>query len=184
MKTIYHNHHIVPRHMGGSDDASNLIYISIDQHAEEHRLLFEKYGKVEDYIAWRALSGQISMNDASKEAQLLGRSKGGKKGGKIAGTNAVKNKTGIHAKSAEWHRNKGKKCVENKIGIHKPGYDKSIGGKLGGISSRDKKLGIHKPGFNKAIQRGKIWITNNREEKFCYPDDIPYGWTRGRIPKK
>lgn len=28
---IYHKHHIVPRHMGGSDDSSNLIKLTIEE---------------------------------------------------------------------------------------------------------------------------------------------------------
>lgn len=66
--TIYHMHHIVPRHMGGTDDPSNLIKVTIDDHAEEHRKLYEKYGKWQDKLAWKALSGQITMGEASKEA--------------------------------------------------------------------------------------------------------------------
>jgi hypothetical protein len=43
--------------MGGSDEPSNLIELSIEEHAIAHMKLFEKYGKIEDKIAWKALSG-------------------------------------------------------------------------------------------------------------------------------
>ncbi len=33
-------HHIVPRSHGGSDDVSNLVYLTYDEHIESHRLLF------------------------------------------------------------------------------------------------------------------------------------------------
>lgn len=62
--TIYHNHHIIPRHMGGSDDINNLKKVTVGQHAEEHRLLWEKHNLKEDYIAWKALSGQITSAEA------------------------------------------------------------------------------------------------------------------------
>ena len=62
---IYHKHHIVPRHMGGSDDSSNLIKLTIEEHAEAHKQLFETHGLQEDYIAWKALSGQISFAEAT-----------------------------------------------------------------------------------------------------------------------
>ena len=36
------------------------------------------------------------------------------------------------------------------LGIHKPGFDKSIGGKLGGDKCRNDGLGFHAPGFDHA----------------------------------
>lgn len=62
--TIYHKHHIIPRHMGGTDDPSNLIELTVEEHAEAHRKLFEQYGRWQDKIAWKALSGQISKEEA------------------------------------------------------------------------------------------------------------------------
>jgi len=43
-----HKHHIIPRHMGGTNDLSNLIELSVADHAEAHRLLYENHGKYED----------------------------------------------------------------------------------------------------------------------------------------
>jgi len=53
-----HIHHIIPKHMGGSADPENLVELSIEQHAEAHKILWEKYGKIEDKIAWECLSGR------------------------------------------------------------------------------------------------------------------------------
>lgn len=71
MSNIYHKHHIIPRHMGGTDDPSNLIELTIQEHAEAHRKLFEEHGRWQDEIAWKTLSGQISNADAIKLAQTL-----------------------------------------------------------------------------------------------------------------
>ena len=56
-KIIYHRHHIIPRHMGGTDDLSNIIKLTIEEHVNAHKLLYEKYGKIEDRLAWQGLSG-------------------------------------------------------------------------------------------------------------------------------
>lgn len=62
---IYHKHHIIPKHIGGKDDPENLVELTIEEHAEAHKKLFEKYGKIEDKIAWLALSGQITSSEAT-----------------------------------------------------------------------------------------------------------------------
>jgi hypothetical protein len=50
-----HHHHIIPKHMGGSDSAENLIELSITQHAMFHYCNWRLWGKVEDELAWRGL---------------------------------------------------------------------------------------------------------------------------------
>lgn len=61
-----HKHHIIPKHEGGTDDSGNIIYLSIQDHAEAHRELYEKNGKIEDYLAWRGLSGMIGKEEIIK----------------------------------------------------------------------------------------------------------------------
>ena len=58
-----HKHHIVPRHMGGSDDPSNLIELTVEEHADAHRKLWEQYSNIKDYCAWKGLSGQIGKEE-------------------------------------------------------------------------------------------------------------------------
>jgi len=53
--------------MGGTNDRENLIELTIEEHAEEHRILYEKYGKIEDYWAWKGLSGQIGKEELLRE---------------------------------------------------------------------------------------------------------------------
>lgn len=59
-----HKHHIIPRHAGGTDDPSNIIELTIEEHAEAHRVLWEKHRRIEDKVAWNMLSGRnISEED-------------------------------------------------------------------------------------------------------------------------
>jgi len=58
MRTKKHKHHIIPRHAGGTDDPSNIVELTIEEHAEAHRILWEQHRRVEDKIAWDMLSGR------------------------------------------------------------------------------------------------------------------------------
>lgn len=53
-----HKHHIIPKHMGGTDDLSNLVELTVEEHAQAHKELYEKYGKKEDLCAYYMLSGK------------------------------------------------------------------------------------------------------------------------------
>lgn len=82
--TMYHFHHIIPRHMGGTDDPDNLIKLTIEEHAEAHKLLYEKYGRDEDRLAWLGLARMIEGQDKIKELT------------RMAGKKTVEMKVGIH----------------------------------------------------------------------------------------
>ena len=69
-----HKHHIIPKHMGGTDDASNLIELTVEEHALAHKELYEQHGKQEDFMAWQMLLGQVGKD----EALFMSRSIGGK----------------------------------------------------------------------------------------------------------
>ena len=64
-----HIHHILPKYLGGTDDPSNLVELTVEEHAEAHRLLFEQYSNWQDYCAWQALSGRIGQEEALRMAQ-------------------------------------------------------------------------------------------------------------------
>lgn len=58
--------------MGGSDDPSNLVRLTIEEHANEHKKLWEKCGLKQDYLAWKALSGQLKNVEIWIEKSKLG----------------------------------------------------------------------------------------------------------------
>ena len=65
-RTILHKHHIIPKHAGGTDDPSNLIYLTVEDHAEAHRSLFEHHGRWQDKLAWLALSGHVGKEEINR----------------------------------------------------------------------------------------------------------------------
>lgn len=58
-----HKHHIIPRHMGGSDEPDNLIELTVEEHALAHKTLYETYGRIQDKIAWLMLSGRTTEGE-------------------------------------------------------------------------------------------------------------------------
>ena len=66
---IYHWHHIVPKHAGGTDDPDNLVRVTIEEHAELHLARYLEHGEWGDYIAAMTLSGQMSGAEAAQLAR-------------------------------------------------------------------------------------------------------------------
>ena len=67
-----HKHHIIPKHAGGTDDPSNLVELSVDDHAEAHRKLYEEYGRWQDYVAWQGLAKLSPKEELVKRLQSEG----------------------------------------------------------------------------------------------------------------
>lgn len=147
-----HKHHIIPKHMGGSDDAENLIELTVEAHAEAHKKLYEEHGNELDLIAYRGLSGQITMSEAKRLAQIEGR----KKGGDIARAN--RNATGNHIgkwsketghvytiATEEGMRKSGKARGEMLVATGKWAEMQSNGGKIGGKIANE-------------IMRNQTWV--------------------------
>lgn len=67
---VKHKHHIIPKHMGGSDDPSNLKELTIDEHAEAHRELYKQHGLKQDYVAWKTLEGSMPREEAIREIRI------------------------------------------------------------------------------------------------------------------
>lgn len=104
-----HKHHIIPKHMGGSNDPSNLIELTVEEHAEAHRVLYEQHGKWQDLLAWKALSGQISTDDIRRELTRLtwlGRKHTPESINKIKEKRAIQTPPNLGREFSEDHRNK------------------------------------------------------------------------------
>jgi len=57
--------------MGGTDDPSNLVKLTVQEHAQAHLELYEKHGDERDLVAHRMLLGQIDRAEAIKIVQKL-----------------------------------------------------------------------------------------------------------------
>lgn len=82
---MHHKHHIVPLHEWKQkinpnatrydkefNSPENVVYLTIEQHAQVHQLLFELNGQWQDEFAWKFLSGQkdfTSLHGVSKSEQ-------------------------------------------------------------------------------------------------------------------
>jgi hypothetical protein len=139
-----HKHHIIPRYMGGSNDPENIVEVTVTQHAMFHFCNYQLWSNDEDRIAWRALSRQITFDEAALEAMVLGCKKGGNK--------HKENKTGIFGLSTEQLSEAGKK-----------------GGKKSGNKHKENKTGICGLSPEERIENCKKGGNKNKENKtgFC-----------------
>ena len=158
-----HLHHIVPKHAGGNDDSSNLIELSIEEHANAHRLLYEKYGRWEDFIAWQGLSASISKEEIIRQVQV----------------EAGKRKIEIHGNPWSGKRNKFN-WADN------PEFHKHVTAQAQSPESCYKRQQTfksikHAQGV-KNSQFGSMWITDGKNnKKIKKTDSIPEGWKTGRV---
>jgi hypothetical protein len=155
--TIYHKHHIVPRHAGGTDDPINLVELTLEEHAEAHRVLFEQFGRWQDLIAWRTLSGQISVHEARVEAVRYALA------GKKQSPEHVAKRTykGIKRKPASEERKQKVSETLKAIGHAPP------------PSAREAAA---------MCNRGSFWVTDGtKNKKLRRGEPIPDGWRVGRV---
>lgn len=102
---ILHKHHIIPRHMGGTDDPDNLVEITPGEHADAHLKLYEEFGKKEDLTAYYLLSGHLK--EGFEERARLGGKIQGKRNADSGHIQSI-----ARAQSSEDHSVNGKKGAE------------------------------------------------------------------------
>lgn len=75
-RTFSYKHHIIPRHewrrrfgnLKGFNSSDNTVLLSLEQHIQAHQLLFELFGCEYDRVAYLAMSGQVTHEEASRIA--------------------------------------------------------------------------------------------------------------------
>jgi hypothetical protein len=126
-----HKHHIIPKHRGGSNEPSNLVEISLTQHAMFHYCEWKLYGKRADYVAWKRLVGNLNDEELVHQKLIMGGENGGRKVKELG--------LGIFAMSKEQRSEVSKRGGK-------------IGGKIGGLSRSEKKLNAAMKNIKKAIE--------------------------------
>jgi hypothetical protein len=125
-------HHIIPLYEGGTNDISNLIAVSIDEHRKLH---YERYLKNNDIRDLMASKIGISSEELKKEKCKLG----GKKGAQTQ----IENKIGIHGQTKE-----------ERLKLS------SMGGKKGAFTQSKWQSEFGKRGGVK--NKGFVWLTDGK----------------------
>lgn len=119
LNETYHYHHIIPKHSGGTDEKTNITYITLREHIIAHYLLWKLHKNVNDLRALKMLGANLNR----KYRQKIGRW-------------CYDNKIGCYGASKEqksaWRLKGNKTQMERKVGIFNPDKRKeyaSIGGK-------------------------------------------------------
>ena len=60
---LKHNHHLIEFKGGGRIRTDKTIKLTIKEHAEIHKKYFEKYGHIEDKLAWQGLTHMIDKQE-------------------------------------------------------------------------------------------------------------------------
>lgn len=146
-----HKHHIIPKHMGGNDLPENLILLTVEEHANAHKELYEKYGLIEDYLAWKGLSGQISKKDILRRIY----SENGKVQGPKNKGNPAPNK-GIPMSEEQKQKLRKPKTEEHKKNLRKPKSNTDLMGRYERSEEHRKKF---------SENRKKLLSSPERREK-------------------
>lgn len=167
--------------MGGSDDQSNIVELTVEEHAEAHRKLYEEFGHLQDKLAWQGLLGLISTADIVHALQSEGM-KGPKNPmyGKPAPNRGTKRPgVGGRKKGTKWSEAERKMQMENRGAVeHREKMQKVYSD-----PTRNNKISQSRKGLPGAAT-GKKWFNNGNEEKYFVEGQQPQGWIRGRIDKK
>jgi hypothetical protein len=187
-----HKHHIIPKHAGGTDDPSNLVELTIEEHAEAHRLLYEEHGRWQDRVAWLSLAG--IMKDQERIYEILKNSNPGgykhtedakqrlsemRKGeknpmyGKPSPQRGTKRPgVGGRKKGYKWSEEERKKQLEirSRAGYYDFAKD----------PERCRKISESQKG-RKGISAGKTWFNNGSKETYAF--ECPNGYVKGRLTR-
>lgn len=142
--------------MGGTDDPENIIEVTIEEHAEAHRKLYEEHNHWQDYVAWKGLLGLLTSDECSYLAMV----NGGIRGSAISNGGFFYSDGNEIKKFMPWEVPEG--------------------------WNRVKKDPSRNPGIGSGTKKTKWYHNPNTMERKCFFDHekIPEGWIHGQGNKK
>lgn len=199
--TIYHIHHIVPKHAGGTDQPSNLIKVTVAEHAAFHYERWVYFGDDRDRLAWLGLSGMIGKEEILLKLSKVCGQKSGRKRKERMDSDPVFRQEIIDnlAKSSKKGCEKRKELFETDQAYRKERLinlakcqEKQRELFKTDPTFREKTLEnfakVREKGREKAVEKnkGSMWIYNpvlKVNKRIQKQDVIPDNWIRGRKMK-
>jgi hypothetical protein len=161
-------HHLLPWYAGGTDDWSNLVALTPEEHMAAHYARWRELGDFRDLCAYYMIGYNFS------EAHRISSSEGGKRGGMVVLKKAVGICTNDLKKRSEWASLGGKVGGRvqklNCIGIHGASKEQNrewaaSGGRVGGFTKSDLQRELGRRGGPK--NKGFAWL-NDGVKTFKY----------------
>lgn len=139
LKDKTEKHHIIPRHIGGTNEKSNITVLTHKEHTIAHHLLYKLHQRAEDKLAYNMMKGRIKdvwedeeyskilKDKVTRNLEKVDRDKQ-KKASKLAGHKMYKERVGIHARgmhevaikaSKEWAKENPEKAKQRSKLSHK-----------------------------------------------------------------
>lgn len=178
-----HKHHIVPRYLGGSNDSSNIIEVTITQHSMWHFCNYQLWGNWEDYLAHKALSGQIKGQDIIKFKLDRGSKKGGEMFSKRMKEKEFKEKIIQNLKN-KWEEPEYKEKILNHLERVRPlAIEAAKTPEARKNRMEAMKRNNHQKG-EKNPQYGTRWVYNLElkiSKRIKKEENLPKGWQEGRV---